>query len=45
MWVEEFGLTSAFTISEKIRSCPLFPDEMWVHWPGDLRATEIEDRL
>ena len=43
MRLGEFGLTGAFTISEKIRFCPLFPDEIQVHCPGDLRATEIED--
>ena len=41
----EFGLTGVFTISEKIRFCPLFPDEMWVRCPGDLSATETEDWL
>lgn len=45
MRVEEFGLTSAFRVSEKIRFRPLFPDEMRVHCSGDLRATEVEDRL
>lgn len=45
VWAKELGLTGALRISEKIHFCPPFPDEMRVRCPGDLKATETEDRL